>query len=355
MQIAEVIARRVKGAASRRPALIGICGRASSGKTTLTGRLAQELGARGVPAVAYSGDWRFALDSPARRQWLEAKWRAGYDAYLQALSQFGWWDFERILDDLDRLLSGKPVEVRDGYDRGTGAKDRRIELPPVSEGAVLYENGILGGEEILNRMDVVVLLNTADRVCLERTLRRDADRRPAAEVAARFLITSYSENVFLRHLLRGHRSRILPCDAEGALGEFPEVLPVSHIPVPLLESQSRPPGRGAVFLDLDGTIVRHVPVPSATGEEIEVLPGSAEKVAELRRSGYAIVLTTSRPMAKAFGILEVLKRHGLEFDQIVCDLPVGPRHVVNDSKDDEARAFAHALPRDRGIAGLEIS
>jgi hypothetical protein len=39
---------------------------------------------------------------------------------------------------------------------------------------------------------------------------------------------------------------------------------------------------------------------------------------------------------------------------VVCDLPIGPRHLINDSKDGEVRAIAHAVARDKGIADLEI-
>jgi hypothetical protein len=45
---------------------------------------------------------------------------------------------------------------------------------------------------------------------------------------------------------------------------------------------------------------------------------------------------------------------GIIFDQVICDLPVGPRFLVNDSKGKEVRAVAIALDRDSGIESVEL-
>jgi hypothetical protein len=112
--------------------------------------------------------------------------------------------------------------------------------------------------------------------------------------------------------------------------------------------------KGTIFCDLDGTLIRHVPVPSASGDDIELLDGSIEKLKEFRANGYLVVLTTSRTQANIFGVLEKLRVMGLECDQIICDLPIGPRHLINDSKDQEVRAIAHALMRDAGLKEVTI-
>jgi len=56
----------------------------------------------------------------------------------------------------------------------------------------------------------------------------------------------------------------------------------------------------AVFLDRDGVInaavVRGgVPYPPASAAELEILPGVAGALAELRRAGYALVVVTNQP------------------------------------------------------------
>ena len=87
---------------------------------------------------------------------------------------------------------------------------------------------------------------------------------------------------------------------------------------------------------------------------MEIIEGSLEKLKEFRDKGYFLILTTSRPQNKVFGVVEKLRSMGLEFDQIVCDLPVGPRHLINDSKDGQVRAIAHALKRDEGIKDIKL-
>jgi histidinol phosphatase-like enzyme len=112
--------------------------------------------------------------------------------------------------------------------------------------------------------------------------------------------------------------------------------------------------KGTIFCDLDGTLIKHVPIPSRTGNDVELLEGSVEKLKEFRQKGYVIVLTTGRTQSNIFGVLEKLRSLGLEFDQIVCDLPIGPRHLINDSKDEDVRAFSHAINRDAGIKDVTI-
>ncbi len=58
--------------------------------------------------------------------------------------------------------------------------------------------------------------------------------------------------------------------------------------------------RPAVFLDRDGTlnrtrIVGGVPRPPAGLDDLEVLPGVGDALAELRRAGYCLVVVTNQP------------------------------------------------------------
>lgn len=353
MRISDYIVNRVR-TAKRQPLLVGVAGRAGAGKTTLVQRIADDLAARQVDHVAYSGDWRFILDSPQRKGWLRDTWRVGLDAYLNAINQHSWWDFDEIARDLTALRNGEVVRIEQAYDRLTGTKTATIELGPTARGVILYENCILGRPAFIPAFDIIVLVNTPDQVCLERVLRKDARRRSVADIATRYLMTTYSENLFLRLLLDRFADRLVACDSDGRLGAFPEIGEVTHIPVPVHARPPLTPRTGTVFCDLDGTLVRHVAVPSQHGDDLELLDGSLEKLKEFRDRGYLVVLTTGRSQSNVIGVLEKLRALGLEFDQIICDLPVGPRHLINDSKGDEVRAVAHALVRDAGIGAVEI-
>jgi len=334
--------------------LVGICGRAGAGKTTLTEKISFELNERKVTNVVYSGDWRFNLGSADRKLWLREKWKVGIDAYLYAINQFSWWNFEQIYKDLDELMKGNQVDIDDAYDRVAGKKDLRVRVSGIKQGVILFENCILGGVESLPNLDIVVLVNMSDSVCFERILKKDFQRRSLSEIMIRSLITTYSENIFLRLLLESFVAKTVTCDSNGTFAPYPEIHEVSHIPVPIISKTYSERKKGTVFCDLDGSLIKHVPVPSETGEEMEIIEGCVEKLREFRDKGYFLVLTTSRPQNKAFGVVEKLRLMGLEFDQIVCDLPVGPRHLINDSKDGKVRAIAHVLKRDEGIRDIHL-
>jgi len=353
MQITEYIVNRFRESKNQR-IVVGVCGRAGAGKTTLVQKIAGDLASASVEHVAYSGDWRFILDSTGRKEWLRETWRVGMDAYLNAINQFSWWDFPAIHNDLSALRNMQAVRIVGAYDRLTGNKTAEITLGPIYRGVILYENCILGKLEMISSLDIIVLVNTPDQVCLERMLRKDAKRRPVPDIATRYLITTYSENIFLRTLRERFADRLVACDSDGNLGPFPGISEISHIPVPIHVRKSQELKKGTIFCDLDGTLIKHVPVPSPTGGDIELLSGSVEKLKDFRDNGYVVVLTTGRTQSNIFGVLEKLRAVGLEFDQIICDLPIGVRHLINDSKEKEVRAFAHAVVRDAGIKDVKI-
>ena len=196
MELTRYIANRL-GNKKDSQLVVGLCGRAGSGKSTFARWLSESLGRTGVECRVYEGDWRFRHDSETRRRKIERHSREGLISYVYAIHQFGWWDFDEIHNDLARLRSGAQLEITDAYNRSTGRRDARIFLPPLDRGVILFENAILGATTILNGLDVIAFLNTPDRVCLERCLDRDGDRRSLPELLARYLVTSYSENLFL--------------------------------------------------------------------------------------------------------------------------------------------------------------
>lgn len=355
MEITDYIVSKLKDIPGERDRiLVGICGRAGAGKTTLAEKISFELNKRKISNVTYCGDWRFNLDSASRKLWLQAKWEVGIDAYLYALRQFSWWNFKQIYKDLDELMKENPLDITNAYNRVSGKKDMDVKVTSIKQGVVLFENSILGGAENLQCLDIVVLINTADLICFERILKKDSSRRSLTEIMARNLITTYSENIFLRLLLEHFSFKTVTCDSEGKFVPYPEIHIVSQIPVPIINKTYRDCRKGTIFCDLDGTLIKHVAVPSESGEEMEIIEGSIEKLREFRDKDYFLILMTSRPQSKVFGVLQKLWSMGLEFDQIVCDLPVGPRHLINDSKDGEVRAFAHVLKRDEGIRDIQL-
>jgi uridine kinase len=332
--------------------LVGVCGRAGAGKTTLVGKISQELNREQIDNITYSGDWRFNLDSAERKVWLREKWKMGMDAYLYAINQYSWWNFGFIYKDLNELVKGKSLHITNAYNRLTGKKDLDVDIPKVERGVIILENCVLGGVENLETLDVIVLVNTPDIVCHERILKKDASRRSLPEIMIRNLVTTYSENIFLKLLLNNFSAKTITCDADGALTSYPVIEDVRQIPVPIIEKTFRENKKATIFCDLEGIIIKHASVPSDSLDDIEFIEGSLEKLKTYKDQGYFLVLTTSRPGNSVFGIVEKMRSMGLEFDQIVCDLPVGPRHIVADSKNGDPGAEAHVVKRDEGIKKL---
>lgn len=334
---------------------IGICGRAGSGKTTLAKKISNKLSSKKMENVFYSGDWRFKLDSKNRKIWLREKWKVGMDAYLYAINQFTWWDFKKIYQDLNVLSKGYPLQINGAYDRTKGEKNLKIKIPAIKNGVIIYENCILGNVGLLENIDIIVLLNTPNLTCLERIIKKDLCRKNLTDIVSRFIITTYSENIFFENILANFKNKTIFCDSNGNFGELPTVENISNIPVPIIKSKSKIKEKGTIFCDLDGTLIKHVPIPSEDGKEMKIIEGSPEKLREFKENGYHLIITSSRPYNKIFGIIDKLKSGGIEFDQIICDLPVGPRHLINDSKGNEIRAIAHVLERNKGIKSIEIS
>ena len=86
----------------------------------------------------------------------------------------------------------------------------------------------------------------------------------------------------------------------------------------------------AVFLDRDGVLVAAVvrdgkPYPAARLEDVEILPGVAAALAELRRAGYVLVVVTNQPdvargaqTREAVDAIHAYLGHALPLDAIYC-------------------------------------
>jgi len=321
MPVTESIINRMNQM-NKRPILVGICGRAGSGKSLLVEKIVKELEPLKITSIFYHGDWRFRQDSSERKKWIEDKWQSGLDEYVRAINQFSWWDFENIYHDLDQLSQGKDVVIKNAYNRSTGKKDEDAKVTGTRDGIIFYENCVLGGIEILTKMDIVIWINETDDVCFNRLVKKDKGRRTFPDIMARTLITMYSENFFFKMLLDKFSNKLLVSDSGGIIGGYPVIEEVKQLPVPFCYKHNSGNAKETVFCDLDNILEE--------GENLQdIKVNSADKVKELKARGCHLVLTTSRPYNRAYDIFNKLKEQGIEFDQLVSDLPVGQRHVID--------------------------
>jgi len=83
------------------------------------------------------------------------------------------------------------------------------------------------------------------------------------------------------------------------------------------------------IFDLDGTLLKH------NGYKIDgvdtVLPGALEYINAIPKEDKILILT-SRTKEYQVMTIDFLKEHGIRFDEILFDMPMGERIIVNDRK-----------------------
>lgn len=102
------------------------------------------------------------------------------------------------------------------------------------------------------------------------------------------------------------------------------------------------------IFDLDGTIVKHNGY-KIDGED-SMLPGAKEYLDGIPADDRIIILT-SRKMEYETETVTFLARHGVRYDRILFEMPMGERIVVNDRKP-SGLDMAVALNMDRDAFSL---
>lgn len=111
-----------------------------------------------------------------------------------------------------------------------------------------------------------------------------------------------------------------------------------------------------IFLDIDGTLVRHFgKIEKQFTERLELLDGVAEKLSEWDRKGYNIILTTGRRESTRLVTEKQLAELGIYYDKLIMGIGGGARVIINDKKlDGTITAFSFNVERNEGISKIEI-
>src|SRR5688572_19237557 len=96
--------------------------------------------------------------------------------------------------------------------------------------------------------------------------------------------------------------------------------------------------REVIFLDIDGTLTRHMANDwpqyweefHARGEYL--LPGVKAKLDKWNEQGYQIILTTGRKESQRKETEKQLALYGLKYERLYMDIGHGCRHIINDEK-----------------------
>ena len=113
-----------------------------------------------------------------------------------------------------------------------------------------------------------------------------------------------------------------------------------------------------IFCDLDGTLVKHSnPIDAQNSDlELEVLPGTHDKLREWDSKGYHIIITTGRKVSAREATIKQMQRAGISYDQLVMGFGGANRYIINDRKpnSDEDTTFAINIERNKGIKDVEL-
>ena len=113
-----------------------------------------------------------------------------------------------------------------------------------------------------------------------------------------------------------------------------------------------------IFCDLDGTLIKHSnPVDIQNPDyELEVLPGTHDKLREWDFKGYYIIITTGRKRSAREATKKQLSRAGILYDELIMGFGGGDRIMINDRKPNskEDTVFAINIKRNKGIKDVEL-
>ena len=107
-----------------------------------------------------------------------------------------------------------------------------------------------------------------------------------------------------------------------------------------------------IICDIDGTLVKHKIPALNTSEEVdlELLPGTIEKLSEWDAKGYNVILITGRRESMRASTEKQLSKLGIFYDKLIMGIGGGDRILINDNKPNgRETAFAINLIRNKGI------
>lgn len=154
-----------------KPGLHLILGGAGSGKTTLAQKIKDRFGYE-----IHSVDSYFIGDGSYRVRFLVNKQTQGVAPLIDASNQSSWWDWNRLWGDF-------------------------MQWPTESK-PVFLEGALLGPVAFHSSVKTVFLYHHSAEERLKRILERDGSKRTPNEICARFLITEYSERLYIESISR---------------------------------------------------------------------------------------------------------------------------------------------------------
>lgn len=106
------------------------------------------------------------------------------------------------------------------------------------------------------------------------------------------------------------------------------------------------------IFDFDGTLVEHNGYK--TGED-KFLPGAKEFLQSIPKNDYVLIMTAREKEARE-KTEKFLKRHGVHYNEILFEMPMGERLLFNDNKPSGlCCAYAITPDRNQGLENIKIT
>lgn len=107
------------------------------------------------------------------------------------------------------------------------------------------------------------------------------------------------------------------------------------------------------LIDLDGTILKH---NGYKENEEKLLPGVKDFWKNQIHKKDTVIIITARSKDLKNETCLFLQENGLSYNQIIFDIPVGERILINDRKDSGLKtAYAVNLNRNRGLQDIILN
>lgn len=105
------------------------------------------------------------------------------------------------------------------------------------------------------------------------------------------------------------------------------------------------------ILDFDGTLVEHNGYMSGKDK---LLKGTKEFLNSIPKDDYILIMTAREIEAKEETI-EFLRKNNIRYNEIIFDVPMGERILINDDKPSGLKcAFSVSPKRNEGLENLEL-
>ena len=183
--------------------IFAVTGNAGAGKTFFSDTACSEIS----EISKYSIDWRFIGNSKDRVELLRKKSEFSLPAYVDAINQFSWWNWDQVYKDIEFWIESGHISIKNHYDRVTGQIDETEQI--YTSEKLLIEGAILGPPILLQSFDKIFFIHVPPEIRFQRLIEKDKGRRSIKDICIRFLITEYSENLHYQTLFKWYEDKII--------------------------------------------------------------------------------------------------------------------------------------------------